>query len=403
MKLRRAIFLLHLTAGCVAGTVILFLAATGFLLAWQKPAIAWAERGYNSPPPQDRMASLPVDRLIEIAATNEGTQPTFVIVKADLTAPVEVDFGRDQRLFLNRFTGVPLGPGATRTRAFFETVTALHRYFATPARDHAGARLVKGAFTLAFLFLIATGLFLWIPRNWNWGRLKASAVLRFDLSGRARNWNLHNVLGIWAAVPLAVIALTGGILAYSWMTALLYLATGSAGPANGKTAAVLSRKHHASVAPDSPTVSMQQILDNARRQAVGWQSLRIALPNAADRRLDVNVDFADGGRPDRQATLIFDRQTGEAVQQTSFSSLNLGRRLRAFTKYVHTGEAGGLAGETAAGLTALACCFLVWTGLAMALQRLRQWQLMPRRAATAAGAAEVPDEPVTGAPIRTLH
>ena len=398
MKLRRAMFLLHLTAGCLVGIVVFFLAATGFLLAWQKPVTAWAERSYNTPPPEGTTVPLPLDRLVDIAARSEGQQPTSVTVKADRAAPVEVDFGRDHRLFLNCFSGSLLGSGAVRTRSFFETITSLHRWFGTPMQDHGAARVAKGAFALALLFLITTGLFLWMPRNWNWQRLRAGAVLRFGLSGRARNWNLHNVIGIWVAVPLAVIAITGGILAYNWMTTLLYVSTGSAAPANGKAVEPSARKHHGLGASDSPAVQLQQILDVARQQAVGWQSLRIALPNASDRKLDVNVDFADGGRPDQQSILVFDRETGEVVRRMAFSSFNLGRQLRSFTKYVHTGEAGGLVGETIAGLTSLACCFLVWTGLAMALQRLKQPRFLAGRGGVPACATDSPTDSALGLP-----
>lgn len=392
MKLRRAVFLLHLTTGCVAGTVIFFLAGTGFLLAWQKPATAWAERGYATPPPPDTVP-VPLDRLVAFAAMHEGREPSAVIVKSDPAAPIEVDFGSERRLFLNRFSGAAVGAGATRTRAFFGVVTALHRWFGAPLKDHAAARLAKGAFTLAFLVLIVTGLFLWIPRNWNWGRVKAGAILRFGLSGRARNWNLHNVLGIWAALPLGIIALTGAILAYGWMTALLYLATGSVPPRVSKTTQAQSRKHKTAVAPGESGVPLEQILENAGREGAGWQSIRIAPPNPADARISAEVDYADGGRPDRQVGMVFDRETGAVVRLTTFSSISLGQRLRAFTKYVHTGEAGGAAGETIAGLTALACCFLVWTGLAMVLQRVRQSGLLPGWEATSGRAADAPIEP----------
>jgi uncharacterized iron-regulated membrane protein len=43
MKLRKIIFWLHLTAGVVAGTVILVMSVTGVLLAFERQIVAFAE------------------------------------------------------------------------------------------------------------------------------------------------------------------------------------------------------------------------------------------------------------------------------------------------------------------------------------------------------------------------
>ena len=57
-----------------------------------------------------------------------------------------------------------------------------------------------------------------------------------------------------------------------------------------------------------------------------------------------------------------------------FASQSLGRRLRSWGRWVHTGEAGGLLGQTLAGLASAGAAVLVWTGCALAWRRL-----VPRR------------------------
>lgn len=386
MKLRRTIFLVHLMAGCVVGAVVLFLAATGFLLAWQKAVLAWQERSYHSTPLPSHPSALPLDALAAIAGASSGRKPESITLRSDREAPAEIDFGRTRRLFLDRYSGAVLGAGATRARAFFDTVTGLHRWFGMSTEHHASAKLVKGAFSLALLLMIFTGAFLWLPRSWSRQRLSVAAFPRWGLRGRARDWNVHNVVGLWAGIPLAVIALTGAILAYGWMTSLLYFATGSRpaqlAPAQRSEARTISSVHHA------VSVTMQQVFDEIQREANGWRSIRIVLPEAGDHKIEAIVDFSDGGRPDQQAAMEFDRASGNLVRFTTFSSFSLGKQLRSFVKYVHTGEAGGWAGETLAGLTSLACCVLVWTGLAMALRRRRTKRspLLPIKAESTKGA-----------------
>ena len=48
---------------------------------------------------------------------------------------------------------------------------------------------------------------------------------------------------------------------------------------------------------------------------------------------------------------------------------NLGRRLRMYSRFLHTGELFGLIGQTVAALCTLAAILLVWTGLALAWRR----------------------------------
>lgn len=48
---------------------------------------------------------------------------------------------------------------------------------------------------------------------------------------------------------------------------------------------------------------------------------------------------------------------------------NLGRRLRMYARFLHTGELFGLIGQTVAALCTLASLILVWTGFALAFRR----------------------------------
>jgi uncharacterized iron-regulated membrane protein len=374
MKIRRAIFWIHLASGCVAGAAILFLSVTGCILAYEKQIVAWQERGYHSAPPEAHPSSLSLDRLVEIATATTGRRWSTVVVQADVSAPVEIDLGREQRLFLNRYTGAVLGGGAIRLRAFFDMVTGLHRWFGASTENRPFMRTLQGSVDLALLLLIVSGVYLWLPKRLHWQALTAGAFLRPGLAGKARESNQHNVLGFWLAFPIAVIAITGAILAYGWATNLLFLATGSSLPPEPERTAIAARhRSHQDAEPLPPQTSagLQQILENSERQAAGWRILRITRPNSEDRTMNVAIDFLDNSRPDQSVEMIFDRQTGAILKLNAFSSHSLGSKLRLFTRPIHTGSAGGLAGQTAAGITSLACCWLVWTGLSMSMRRFR--------------------------------
>src|SRR5437764_1004299 len=101
--------------------------------------------------------------------------------------------------------------GSRGVRAFFEGVTNWHRWLAVSGEGRAWGKSITGASTSLFLLIIFTGPFLWLPRKWSAANLRAITLFRGGLRGRARDWNWHNVAGIWTALPLGVLALTAVI------------------------------------------------------------------------------------------------------------------------------------------------------------------------------------------------
>jgi uncharacterized iron-regulated membrane protein len=97
------------------------------------------------------------------------------------------------------------------------------------------------------------------------------------------------------------------------------------------------------------------------------------MPNSLDTPLNFTIDQGDGGQPHKRAQLTLDQKTGEVTRWEPFSSYTTGRKLRSFLRFAHTGEVAGVVGQTVAGLASLGGAFLVWTGISLALRRLRAW------------------------------
>jgi uncharacterized iron-regulated membrane protein len=68
--------------------------------------------------------------------------------------------------------------------------------------------------------------------------------------------------------------------------------------------------------------------------------------------------------------LTLDPFTGGVLRQENFTDYNLGRKIRSWTRFLHTGEALGWAGQTVAAMASFGGVVLVWTGLALACRRL---------------------------------
>ena len=100
-----------------------------------------------------------------------------------------------------------------------------------------------------------------------------------------------------------------------------------------------------------------------------WRTLAIRLsarPNGP-----VSVTMSDAARWNKfaRSTLTLDAATGDVVRWEPYADTSLGQKVRGWLRFAHTGELGGLAGQTLAGLACAGGAFLVWTGLALALRR----------------------------------
>ena len=102
-------------------------------------------------------------------------------------------------------------------------------------------RWITGVSNALFLFLGISGLILWLPRVWTSAAVRAVAVFRSGLSGKARDFNWHNVIGVWSAAVLIVLTFTALGISFPKTYDVIYSVTGierphAAGSARGAAA-----------------------------------------------------------------------------------------------------------------------------------------------------------------------
>jgi len=81
-----------------------------------------------------------------------------------------------------------------------------------------------------------------------------------------------------------------------------------------------------------------------------------------------------GWHPSPRSQLVLDAVTADVVKWEPFAGQNMGMRLRAWVRPLHTGAAAGLVGQTIASLASAGGTVLVWTGVALAWRRFRGWR-----------------------------
>lgn len=383
-QLRKVIFWCHLAAGVCAGVVILMMSVTGVLLTYERQLMAWADtRGYKV----ERTASasrLSVEALLDRVRESQSSLPASVTLRSDPDAPAEMSFGRERTLYLDPYTGKVLGEGSPRTRAFFRGVTEWHRWFGAQGESRAVGRAVTGACNLAFLFVVVSGIYLWWPRKWSRSAVRSVTWFKRGLGGRARDFNWHNTIGFWSAIPLFIVVLSAVVISYTWAGNLVYRVVGeeppapqrtppSAPPANATARPGGGERSASERGTELSLDGLDRSWARAEQQVADWRSISLRLPTTNDAPLAFTIDQGNGGQPHKRAQLTLDRRSGEVTRWEPFSSYTTGRRLRSYLRFAHTGEVAGVVGQTLAGLASAGAVVLVWTGLALAWRRFRAW------------------------------
>jgi uncharacterized iron-regulated membrane protein len=347
------------------------MSVTGVLLTYERQMLTWADRGLHASPPADA-ARLPLEALVDAVRVSEPEfEATSITLSADPAAPVSVGAGRAGSRYVNAYTGEVLGEGATRLRAFFDAVTGWHRWFNVDGESRAPWRAITGASNLVFLFLILSGIYLWLPRVYKWAAFKTRLLFNPKAtSGQARDFNWHHVFGIWSAVPLAVVVATATVFSYPWASDLVYRSVGEEPPQRGRGPAAGGGRVAEGGTPIGQPLTLDALLDIASGRSEAWQRITVQLPREREPTVGFTVDEGNGGQPQLRNNLTLDAYSGSVAAWRPFSTQSTGQRARSYIRFLHTGEALGLAGQTVAGIVSLTSVLMVWTGLALAYRRL---------------------------------
>jgi uncharacterized iron-regulated membrane protein len=367
---RKTIFWLHLACGVSAGVVVLMMSVTGVVLTYERQAQVWEDRSYYAEPETGQLM-LTADQLIAASRNLEGFEASSLMLNSDPTAPVVLRQGRSrsQTQYLNPYSGQAYNPHSDTWSAFFSTVRGWHRWFNMTGDNRSSARIVTGAANLMFLFLVLSGIYLWLPKIYAQAALRARVWFNASNSNaNARNFNWHHVFGFWAALPLVVIISTATVFNYTWANNLVYQLAGEEPPVRGGSASV--------EAPNPAPVSRlpyADLVDTAKTYSEDWRTITLAIPAAEANSANLTLDEGDGGQPQKRHVLTLDVSGGEVIKWAPFTSQSAGAQARRWVRFLHTGEALGLTGQTIAGIASFAAILMVWTGLALALRRFLRW------------------------------
>lgn len=210
--MRETIKKIHFWLSIPAGIVIILMCLTGAILVFQEEALrAIHPERYKV---KVRSIRLTLDDIVEQAnasLANDTITAIQVFNKPERTCIATLSSGQRTHAYLDPYTGEIAGYYNYR-KGFFSDVTRLHRWLMF--NNNKTGKVITGASAIFFVFILISGIVVWWPRK---NAFKKSFFkVKWNSSHMRRLFDLHRTLGIYVAVVLLLLCLTGLMWSFDW-------------------------------------------------------------------------------------------------------------------------------------------------------------------------------------------
>ncbi|HEY5745141.1 MAG TPA: PepSY-associated TM helix domain-containing protein [Chryseolinea sp.] len=339
MAFRKAIQRVHLWLGFTSGTLLVAVALTGCVLAFEDELryatqhdVLYVEAENK---PQLSVSQLQAS-LREYDAKLKLNQIRFY---GDPTKATQC-YTRDKKIVgVNPYNGKILGVRDT-SKDWLSLILSFHR---TLLLGKTGETIILCNVCI-FLAMLLSGIVLWMPpllKQW-----KHNLSLKRNLPPKRRNYEWHRMLGLYAWLPLLLIAITG-----------ISMASGGEKKQKLKSSFV-----------SNP--SARNIYDEVAGQVHHREPidvLRVTFPQDSSDVIAISVRYETRSFR-KQSTFSFDQYSGKLLKTELYEQKSFGQRFFGSNYEIHTGRIFGIPGKIImflAGLIALSLPitgFLIWKG-----------------------------------------
>ncbi|WP_232058471.1 PepSY-associated TM helix domain-containing protein [Nibribacter ruber] len=332
MKLKKVLVFVHLWVGLVSGAVLSVVGITGSLYVFQPELTGLFYSQYYQT--QNTGPVFPAAQVVQKAeAQFQEPIATLNFPTRELENYQIKLLKKKEWLFYDFHTGEFLGEMKQR-RGVFEGILELHRQLTL---GETGSLITGTCALLMAIVLLSTGLYLWFPRKKR--LLKDGLRYKKGAGPKRRVYDLHNVTGFYASIPLFIMAVTGVNFAFPEETQTAFnqiTATTERMPAG--------KKLKSAYVANAESIDVEQAL----------QRMATYYPNHAKRSLAMPKDsvgtilftFVEdptvGAGPELRPMVYLDQYTGKEIYHFNPETSPRGARiLRNWFIPIHFGEVGG--------------------------------------------------------------
>lgn len=313
---------------------------------------------------------LPAGELAEkVAATlPDSVTVTGVTISSDPARAYQVNLSKPRRasVYIDPYTGEI--KGRYERAPFFTTMFRLHRWLLDSMKPDGGifwGKMIVGTSTLMFVFVLISGLIIWIPRTAK--ALKNSLKITVSKGWRRFWYDLHIAGGLYTFIFLLVMSLTGLTWSFGWYRTGFYKVFGvetaqgashqgapsqttekekeqrgkrnerdDAGKPNRKEGKEGDREgRRRGNGAQSPTASWQGVYEQLKAQNPGYKQITVSNGSAT-------ISFNRLGNQRASDRYNFNPKTGEITETTLYKDLDTSGKIRGWIFSVHVGSWGGM-------------------------------------------------------------
>jgi uncharacterized iron-regulated membrane protein len=364
--LYRIVWRWHFYAGMIVAPTLIVVAATGALYIFKDELEGVLHPGVIYVEPAAERVSYEQQLAAARAAVPSNYRIGLMQVFMNPKRATALTMAGDKFLFgyVDPYRGRYLG-SIEQQGSFFDIVLKLHRQLFLGTTG----RIVVELTTCWAIVLAATGIYLWWPRKATqvWGvwlprlRRKPYVVLR----------DLHSVSGIYVAILMIVISLTGLIYTYSWGTGFQYVAQ-TTGAYDMFAKPMLSK-----CPPAAKDLPMDRIVEIAQQRMPG-NNLTVWFPRIPNGVYLVTANNERG--PGVNELLSIDRASGEILDDRISSQTKIIYQVGTWNYPLHVGTIWGMPSKILWLVTCIILMTSPVTGLWMWWERRPTGRLgLPRR------------------------
>ena len=265
---------------------------------------------------------LPLSQLISIAETSRGHSVKRIQLAPEKDKAWQFQFNSGEQLSINPFNGDILHRYLEED-SFYGFVMAWHRWLLL--RDDSNEKPLKILISITSLLLIIEmiiGLSLWLKPKKRLKRLK----INIKAKPRVMYYQLHTVVGVFAFIPLLLIALSG--MAFNWQSQIKWgLETLVAQP--------VEQILHPVVASSGQNMQLDLAFNHGIESMGQGELYRIYLP-VDDQVLKLRVKMPDEFFA--YSWVWINPYTGQVIETYDASTANLATRIWNFKYTFHIGD-----------------------------------------------------------------
>ncbi len=362
---------IHLWLGIGAGLILFVVCLTGTVYTFHTEIDEWINGEKYHVKAASNTKPIPVEQLAEKIKQQVEGQIVSVSISTDRDAykfsVVKEGERRGSNYLVNQYTGEILGDTKSNTSAFFMVMFRLHRWLML---DTSIGRPIVGWSTVIFIFLIITGLVIWIPqkvKSW-----KQGLKIKWSANWKRVNHDLHNALGIYTAIFLLIMALTGLQWSFDWYRTGLQRVLGVTEPERGRERPESKPEAKQELNTLIQKLSVAELMAIADKELPYKGTYRVELPSNKKSAINLNKYHSGFFASPASDIVSINIYTGKVQSKEIFSEKSFNEKIARSIKALHVGDVFGVFSKIIYFISCLIATSLPVTGTMIWINKLKK-------------------------------